>query len=98
MKVLRGNRTKGFTELLDTPLAGGAFHRIVMDSEAGSNGPVPVLLLDVGDDELLQVRLSEDEVALLKLCMKSEGMWVYPQDEEVGKVPFSPAPHATDAE
>lgn len=80
MQVLKGKRETGFTELYARNFEGATLHRIA-ESVEGSEaaGEVCVLLLDIGEEGLLQVRFTDDEAALLKVAFNNEGAWVYPE-------------------
>ncbi|MCE5242197.1 MAG: hypothetical protein ABFD98_19805 [Syntrophobacteraceae bacterium] len=79
MRVLKGSRESGFSELYAGKFEGASLHRIAESAEGPGAGEVPVLLLDMGDEGLLQVRLTDDEAAILKVAFNNEGTWVYPE-------------------
>lgn len=85
MKVLKGNRSEGFAELLDADFSGISLHNIKVEEGAPEGDAAAsatfLLLLDVGNDELVQIRLSQKERVLLNAALKSEGSWIYADDE-----------------
>lgn len=80
MQVLKGTRESGFSEVFSKRFDGAALNRIT-EAEPGSEATrkLTVLLLDMGEEGLLQVRLTDDEAAILKLAFNNEGTWVYPE-------------------
>jgi hypothetical protein len=80
MKVFKGNREKGFEELVSFSFRGSSFHRVKMETGVGEGEQdVCVFILDSGQDDLLQVQLSEEEATLFKMALESEGTWIYPE-------------------
>ena len=80
MKVLIGSMEAGFKELYARHFEGATLNRIAEPGEGSqSGGDVPILLLDLGEEGLLQVRFTDEEAALLKVAFNNEGAWIYPE-------------------